>query len=246
MLMRLVVVLPTYNEATNLPNMVRALRGLRLPDADLSILIVDDNSPDGTGQLADSLCRQHPGEVRCLHRAQKDGLGRAYLDGFREALSMDAHWILQMDCDFSHRPEDVSLLWEARDAADMVLGSRFVQGGSVDPGWPAWRKALSGFANRLYVPTILRLPVKDATGGFRLWKRDTLVGMDPWSRVRSNSYAFQIEMAYIAHRLGYRIVEAPIFFPDRVADESKMDLSTQVEAACKVFQMRWRYRKLRA
>src|SRR5690606_21796599 len=206
------VVLPTYNEAENLPLMVDAL--FALPVEHLSILIVDDNSPDGTGQIADQLAEQHQGRIAVLHRSAKDGLGAAYRAGFREALRLGADYIIQMDCDFSHQPRYIPDMVAAADGYDLVLGSRYVKGGGVDESWSLYRKALSWFANGLYVRTVLQVPVKDATGGFKLWRRQTLIGLD-LDRVRSNGYVFQVEMTYIAHRLGFKIAEIPIYFPDR-------------------------------
>jgi dolichol-phosphate mannosyltransferase len=242
--MQLKVVLPTYNEAENLPRMVAALLALALPDTALSILIVDDNSPDGTGALADTLAASSAGRVAVLHRLGKEGLGRAYLAGFQQALDAGAELVLQMDCDFSHRPGDIPALLAALPGADMVLGSRFAPGGRVDPDWAWWRKLLSWFANSVYVRMILGTPLRDATGGFRLWRRATLLGMDVGQRIASNGYVFQVEMAYVAGRLGYLIREVPIEFPDRQAGESKMNVGIQLEAARRVFEVRRRHRGL--
>lgn len=243
--MRLTVVLPTYNEAENLPRMVGELLGLRLPDTALSVLVVDDASPDGTGRLADELAARHPGRVAVLHRAGKEGLGRAYIAGFRQALDQGAELVLQMDCDFSHQPSDIASLLAALPGADMVLGSRFVKGGRVDPNWAWWRKLLSRFANGLYVKWILGTGLCDATGGFRLWRAATLRGMDIARRIASNGYVFQVEMAFVAQRLGYLVKEVPIEFPDRTAGTSKMSLRIQIEAALRVFEVKRRHDKLR-
>lgn len=240
----LTIVLPTYNERDNLRPMVQALLELALPGATVRVLVVDDNSPDGTGRIGDELAAQHAGQVSVLHRAGKEGLGRAYLAGFRRAIDDGAELLVQMDCDFSHQPADVARLLEALDDADMVLGSRFVSGGSVDRDWAWWRKALSRFANGLYVRTILGCPLADATGGFRLWRAATLAGMNPWAHVRTGGYGFQVEMAYLAARLGYRVREVPIYFPDRVRGTSKMNLGIQLEAAWQVLAMRRRLRRL--
>mgnify|MGYP005845428273 CR=1 FL=1 len=238
---RTVIVLPTYNEIENLPRMVEALRGLGIPS--LSILVVDDNSPDGTGQLADELAAQHPGEVFVLHRAAKEGLGAAYVAGFKKAIHMEADYIVQMDCDFSHQPRYVPQLVEAASDCDFVIGSRYVRGGGVDESWSFYRKALSWFANRIYVPVLLGVPITDATGGFKLWRRATLIGLD-LDRVRSNGYVFQVEMSYIACRLGYKVREIPIYFPDRERGHSKMDSNIAVEAALRVWQVIYRHRGL--
>jgi len=234
------VVIPTYNEAENLEKLVSAL--FHLPISDLSLLIVDDNSPDGTGDLAEALAREHPGNIRVKHRQGKLGLGTAYISGFRTALDAGAEAIAQMDADFSHPPELLVSLLEMLNCCDVVMGSRYVPGGAVDRRWPAWRKGLSAFGN-IYARTILNLPVRDATGGFRLWHRRTLLNM-PLERVRSNGYGFQIEMAYIAYRLGYRFQETPFYFADRRWGQSKMSLRIQIEAAIRVWQMLFEYRDL--
>ncbi len=236
-----VVVLPTYNEIDNLPRMVEALRALGL--ANLSILIVDDNSPDGTGQLADELAEQYPDEVFVLHRAAKEGLGAAYVAGFKRAVQMNPDYIVQMDCDFSHQPHYVPQLIEAAADCDFVIGSRYMRGGGVDESWSFYRKALSWFANRVYVPALLGVPITDATGGFKLWRRATLIGLD-LDRVRSNGYVFQVEMSYIACRLGYKVREIPIYFPDRQHGHSKMDSNIAIEAALRVWQVIFRHRGL--
>lgn len=236
-----VIVLPTYNERENLPRMVEALLGLGL--ANLSILVVDDNSPDGTGQLADELARQHPGEVFVLHRPAKEGLGAAYVAGFKRAVQMNPDYIIQMDCDFSHQPHYVPQLIAAAADCDFVIGSRYVKGGGVDESWSFYRKALSWFANRIYVPLLLGIPITDATGGFKLWRRATLIGLD-LDRVRSNGYVFQVEMSYIACRLGYKVREIPIYFPDRQHGHSKMDSNIAIEAALRVWQVIFRHRRL--
>ncbi|PJF40599.1 MAG: polyprenol monophosphomannose synthase [Phototrophicales bacterium] len=244
--MDLTVVLPTYNEAENLPRIVNALLELKLQDTTLSILVVDDNSPDGTGQIADELHAQYPERIQVLHRKNKEGLGRAYLDGFQVALDDGADAILQMDADFSHQPHYIPAMLAALKEADFVVGSRFTKGGSVDERWAWWRKLLSWFANSVYVRLILRTPIRDATGGFKLWRRETLIGMDIQNRIRSNGYIFQVEMNYVALRLGYKAVEIPIYFPDREFGESKMSFHIQYEAAARVFQVWWRHRKLTA
>ncbi|HTE04792.1 MAG TPA: polyprenol monophosphomannose synthase [Planctomycetota bacterium] len=241
---QLIVVLPTYNEAENLPRMVAALLGLSLRDTQLSVLVVDDNSPDGTGQLADGLAREHSSRVSVVHRPRKEGLGKAYVDGFTRALAAGAELVLQMDCDFSHQPKYIQPMLDALPGADVVLGSRYTAGGSTDEKWPWWRKLLSWFANSVYVRATLGVPVADATGGFRLWKRRTLIGMDFANRLRSSGYVFQVELAYVASRLGYVAKEVPILFPDRDRGTSKMNLKIQLEAASRVFDVRARHRKL--
>jgi len=236
------VVMPTYNERENLPLIVQAI--LDLPAKDLSILIVDDNSPDGTGQLADSLVKQHPGRIDVLHRQEKNGLGPAYVAGFKKAIGLGADYMVQMDADFSHQPKYLlDLIAKADEGYDMVAGSRFAPGGSVDESWPLFRKLLSFFANRVYVRFLLGIPLSDSTGGFRLWRRQTLVGID-LDRVRSNGYVFQVEIAYLTSQLGYRIAEIPIYFPDRRLGDSKMDARIQIEAALRVWQVMYRHRGL--
>lgn len=241
--MKLTVVLPTYNESENLPRMLEALLSLEIPDTELSILVVDDNSPDGTGRIADELAAEFPARLQVLHRQGKEGLGKAYLAGFSHALQAGADAILQMDCDFSHQPKYIPLMVEALKTNDMVLGSRFAKGGSVDETWAWWRKLLSWFANSVYIRLILQTPIRDMTGGFRLWRRETLIGMG-LDRIRSNGYVFQVEITFVALRLGYRAIEIPIHFPDRTIGESKMSFHIAHEAAARVFQVWWRHRGL--
>ncbi len=229
-----IVVLPTYNEAENLPLMVDAL--LNLAVENLNILVVDDNSPDGTGKIAEDLATKHPGRITVMHRQEKNGLGPAYIAGFKKAISMEPDYIVQMDCDFSHQPKYVPQLIAAMENNDLVLGSRWIKGGSVDENWPFYRKLLSWFANRVYIPTILGIPVHDATGGFRCWRRQTLIGLD-LDRIRSTGYIFMAEMIYVATRLGFRVSEVPIHFPDRTLGTSKMSVNIQVEAAMRVWQV---------
>ena len=238
--MQLSVVIPTYNEAENLSKLVSAL--LSLPLQGLKILVVDDSSPDGTGQLAESLAKSLQGSLAVLHRPGKMGLGTAYITGFQKALQDGAEAIAQMDADFSHPPERLLVLLDALQKCDVAMGSRYVPGGSVDHNWPFWRKGLSSFGN-VYARMILGLPVRDATGGFRIWRRETLLGM-PLNRVRSNGYAFQVEMAYIAYRLGYRFQEVPFYFGDRKWGHSKMSFRIQWEAAIRVWQILLEYRGL--
>jgi len=235
------IVIPTYNEAENLPKLAAALFELPLPE--LSLLVVDDNSPDGTGQIAEDLSRQYDGRVQVMHRAGKLGLGTAYIQGFQHAIELGADAVGQMDADFSHPPAKLVELVETLKSCDVALGSRYVPGGSLDEQWPFWRKALSGFGN-FYARTILGLPLRDVTGGFRLWKRETLQGM-PLERVRSNGYIFQVEMAFVATKLGYKFKEIPIYFADRRWGQSKMSFRIQVEAAIRVWQLAGMYRDLK-
>ena len=239
--MQLTVVIPTFNEAENLPGLVSAL--FSLPISELGLLIVDDHSPDGTGEIAEQLSEAHPGRLAVIHRAGKLGLGSAYILGFGKALEAGAQAIAQMDADFSHPPEKLVDLMQALRSCDVAMGSRYVPGGSVDENWPLWRKSLSAFGN-WYARLILGLPIRDVTGGFRVWRRETLLCM-PLERVRSNGYAFQVEMAYLATRLGYRSLEVPFYFADRRWGHSKMSARIQREAALRVWQMRFEYRNLK-
>ncbi len=233
------MVIPTYNEAENLPKLVSAL--FLLP-FDLRVLVVDDNSLDGTGPIADEIAK-HDERVRVLHRAGKGGLRSAYLEGFRIALDDGADAVMQMDSDLSHDPAKIPEMIESLQSNDLVIGSRYIPGGSVDKQWPLWRRNLSAFGN-IYSRAILRVPQHDVTSGFRLWRRETLLGM-PLDHVRSNGYVFQVEMAYLAHCLEYKIGEVPIYFPDRRVGKSKMSFAIQTEAAIRVWQVWWNYRDLR-
>lgn len=238
-----VVILPTYNEAENLALMVEALFHLNIPD--LHILVVDDNSPDGTGKIADQLAAQSAGRLEVLHRTEKNGLGPAYKAGFKYALSQNAAYLIQMDTDFSHQPHYVPQLIAKIKAEgwDVVHGSRYIKGGGVDTSWRWYRKLLSWFANQVYVRALLNVPVNDVTSGFRIWQRDTLIGLD-LDRIASNGYVFQVELTYLSHLLGYRIGEVPIYFPDRQRGTSKMDTRIAVEASIRVWQMMRRHHHL--
>ena len=237
--MKITVITPTYNEAENLPKLVSALFALPL---DLHVLVVDDNSPDGTGQVADRLADSDP-RVRVHHRAGKLGLRSAYLEGIQIALADDADVIVQMDADFSHAPAALVDMAKSLESADVVLGSRYVAGGSVDRQWPQWRKSLSAFGN-FYARTILGLPLHDVTTGYRMWRRATLEGM-PLHRIEANGYIFLVEMIYLAHCVEYRIGESPIYFADRRWGKSKMSFKIQAEAAVRIWQVLWNYRDLR-
>ncbi len=234
--MKTVVVLPTYNEAENLPRMVDAL--LSQPVDDLAILVVDDNSPDGTGKIAEDLSNSKPGKVNVLHRPGKQGLGRAYVAGFTRALEMGADYIVEMDSDFSHPPSAVPQMVAKMADYDVVVGSRYVPGGSVDRNWSAYRKLLSWWGSRVYAPVILGLSVHDATGGFKCFRRMALQSID-LEGVRSNGYTFQVEMNYICHRKGFRIYELPFHFEDRTLGKSKMNWRISAEAMWRVWQIRF-------
>jgi dolichol-phosphate mannosyltransferase len=237
--LRITVVIPTYNEAENLPSLVTALLALPL---DLTLRVVDDASPDGTGEIADALRDQHPGRIAVVHRPGKLGLRSAYVEGFRAALADGAEAVGQMDADFSHDPECLVAMAEALETHDVVLGSRYVEGGSLDPRWPIWRKGLSAWGN-FYARSILGLPLRDVTTGFRLWRREALERM-PLDDIQSSGYVFLVEMAYVAYRLGHRFAQVPIHFSDRRWGKSKMSLRIQLEAAARVWQVRWAYRSL--
>ncbi len=241
---KLIVILPTYNERENLGRILPTLFDLELPN--LHVLVVDDNSPDGTGELAEALARQprYAGKLHILHRERKEGLGPAYIQGFKRALSLGAELVMQMDADLSHQPKYIPGMLALAREHDMVIGSRYVRRGSVDAGWGPLRKLLSFWANRVYAPLILGLPVKDATGGFRVLRRECLLGMD-LDAVKANGYVFLVELAYIAHRLGYRIGETPIHFADRQHGQSKMSPAIAIEAALQVWQIKWRHRALK-
>jgi dolichol-phosphate mannosyltransferase len=222
------VCLPTYNERENLEPMVAALLVRLGPDD--RILVIDDCSPDGTGELADRLAAEHP-RVAVLHRPVKDGLGPAYLAGFRRALADDAELVLEMDCDFSHDPADVPRLIDAAAEADLVLGSRYVRGGRIE-NWGPVRRFVSR-AGSLYAQTLLWAPVHDLTGGFKCYRRTVLEKID-LDAVSARGYAFQIETTYRAMRAGFRVVEVPVTFVDRRAGTSKMTPAIALEAVWRV------------
>jgi dolichol-phosphate mannosyltransferase len=235
------VVLPTYNEAENLPRLVSALLALPL---EVTVVVVDDNSPDGTGAIAADLARTHPGRVAVLARPGKRGLGSAYIEGFRMALERGVDAVVQMDADFSHDPQVIPVMSRCLASCDVVIGSRYVAGGSLDERWPLWRKTLSAFGN-FYARSILRLPVHDVTTGYRMWRADRLAAM-PLERIRSSGYVFLVEMAYVAFLMGYRLSETPIHFTERRWGRSKMSLPIQIEAAVRTLDVWWHYHDLRA
>jgi len=227
--MRATVCLPTYNERENLPRMIEALRPV-LRDDD-RVLVIDDNSPDGTGEVADALAAAHP-FVAVLHRPHKEGLGRAYIAGFERALAEGAELVLEMDCDFSHDPADVPRLIEAAEnGADLVLGSRYVPGGGTR-NWGLARRLISR-GGSVYTGLFLHMGVKDPTGGFKCFRRQVLEQLDLDS-VTPRGYAFQIEMTYRAKQAGFKVVEIPITFVDRVVGQSKMSRSVVLEAIWRV------------
>jgi dolichol-phosphate mannosyltransferase len=248
--LRLTVVIPTFNEAENLPALARAL--FALPHPNLQLLIVDDNSPDGTGAIADQLAAHYnepvsaTGRPRLLviHRQGKGGLGTAYIAGMQRALADGATHVVQMDADFSHSPAYLPQMLGVMLAtqADVVIGSRYVPGGSLDEAWGGWRRFVSWFAN-FYSRMILGLRIRDMTAGFKLWQRDALLGIG-LEKIRSNGYTFQVEMAYLCEKLGYRLIEIPIHFEDRRIGHSKLDMPVKIESAWRTWQIRWRYRNM--
>jgi dolichol-phosphate mannosyltransferase len=233
------LILPTYNEAENIEQIVAAALP-RLAETSLEhhVLIVDDGSPDGTGEIADRLAVTHA-EVEVLHRASKDGIGPAYIAGFRHALEAGADLLMEMDSDFSHDPVDIPRLAAAADAADLVLGSRYVDGGGVTD-WGLGRRLISR-GGSLYARLLLGVPVRDLTGGFKCFRREVLEKLD-LSTVSADGYGFQIEMTYRALRAGFRVVEVPITFRDRRVGSSKMSARIAIEAFWKVPLLRRRVR----
>lgn len=237
---QLTVVIPTYNEADNLPTLTQALAQLKLPG--LKLVIVDDNSPDGTADLAERLAGQIDYSLAVIRRPGKLGLGSAYLRGFQQALQAGAEAVGQMDADLSHSPAYLPEFLDHLEGADAVFGSRYVHGGRLDERWGIGRVFLSRFGNA-YARTILRLKVLDTTGGFRVWRAEALRRI-PLDRIDSEGYVFQVEMAYIAQRLGLRIQELPIYFEDRRIGRSKMSLRIQLEAALRVWLLPIVHRQL--
>jgi dolichol-phosphate mannosyltransferase len=227
------LVLPTYDEAENLEPLVEAARAKLPPSA--RVLIVDDNSPDGTGEIADRLAARHQ-NVAVLHRPRKEGLGPAYISGFRRALEGGAGFVLEMDADFSHDPAYLPRLLEAAKRADVVLGSRYVAGGGVTD-WGALRRAISR-GGSTYARLILGVEVRDLTGGFKCFRREVLEAID-LDAITTRGYAFQVELTYRAVRCGFEIVEVPILFRERRVGKSKMDLSIVAEAVWRLPLLRF-------
>jgi dolichol-phosphate mannosyltransferase len=230
--MAAIVVVPTYNECQNLAELVA---GIQRHAKDCHVLIVDDNSPDGTGYIADALRSQYPESVFVIHREKKEGLGRAYVCGFKAAMAMPYEFIVQMDADLSHDPEHVPRLLDAIRTHDLVLGSRYIDGISV-LNWDLKRLILSTMASR-YVRFITGMPFGDPTGGFKCWRRNTLEAID-WDRIFANGYLFQVEATYKAFRKGCSITEVPIVFRERKAGLSKIDWAIVFEALWGVLRLR--------
>jgi dolichol-phosphate mannosyltransferase len=237
-----IVIIPTYNEAENLPKIIAALFDLNLDG--LEILVVDDASPDGTGEKADQLAGQYPDRFHVIHRPGKLGLGTAYIQGFKWAIDHGAQYIIHMDADFSHSPSYIPQMLAFIPDYDVVVGSRYVKGGRLDERWSWYRRLLSWWANSVWVRIILGTKTKDATAGFKCWQAKALqgIGLD---RVHSTGYVFTVEMCYLAEKLGYRIKEIPIYFAERNVGDSKMDSNIKIEAALRVFEIRMRYRNIK-
>jgi dolichol-phosphate mannosyltransferase len=236
--MNAVVVVPTYNERENLPKLVDKI-SQHAPG--LHILVVDDNSPDGTGELAEQLSRTSAAAIFVLHRDRKEGLGRAYVAGFTEALRRGYEIVLQMDADLSHDPAYLPAMVEAAQTADLVVGSRYVQGISI-VHWPLHRLIVSQLGTA-YARLLTGLPLTDCTSGFKCWRAPALRRLD-LEGLRSNGYVFQVEMVYVANRLGFCFKEVPFYFADRRFGKSKMSFRIQAEAAVRTWQLIGMYRDL--
>jgi dolichol-phosphate mannosyltransferase len=230
---RSLVIVPTYNEKENIAKLVSAVLS---QDSSIDMLIVDDGSPDGTGALVDAIAASEP-RVHAIHRASKLGLGTAYVAGFRWALERDYAFVFEMDADFSHAPEKRPEFLRAIRDADLVIGSRYQNGQVNVVNWPMSRLFLSYSAN-IYARSVTGVPIFDATGGFKCWRREVLESID-LSHVRSNGYAFQIEMTFRAWKKGFRIKEIPIVFVDRTEGSSKMSKKIVREAVWMVWRLRW-------
>ena len=221
---RALVIVPTYNERENLPTLVAGL----LEHPNVRILVVDDQSPDGTGQIADDLARQHPGRIDVMHRVDRRGLGRSYIDGIKRAIHEPVDVICQMDADLSHDPRQLPSLIAATSHADVVIGSRYIPGGEI-VNWPARRRLLSRLANT-YIRLIARLSPNDCTSGYRCWRRDVLARL-PLDQFISDGYSFLVEMLFVATLQGARIGEVPITFVERRLGQSKLSRSVLIESA---------------
>jgi dolichol-phosphate mannosyltransferase len=232
-------VIPTYNEAANIGLLIGELFALPIPR--LQVVVVDDNSPDGTAEVAASTKVAYPGRVHIIQRQGKQGLGTAYLAGFRYALDHGADYVVQMDADFSHLPRYIPEFLQHVPHYDVVVGSRYASGGELDPAWGRGRYRLSRWANAVYVRLLLGLDVRDATGGFKCWSRRALTAVLAYP-VHSKGFFFQVEMAYLVQRLGFSALEVPIFFQERRSGRSKMSLSIKLEAAWRTLLLRWRFR----
>lgn len=228
------VVIPTYNERENIVSLVEAILGM---DRRYSILVVDDSSPDGTGAVVHQLVGRFPGRIDLLTQEQKRGIGRAYVVGFARALESGVPLIAQMDADHSHRPADLARLVAAAESTDLALASRYIEGGETH-GWP-WHRKLISRAGGLYAGLILGVPIRDLTGGFKVWRRGTLGAIELES-IHSDGYCFQIETTYRALRKGFSTEQIPITFTDRIAGKSKLSRRVVIEAAIMVWRLRTR------
>jgi dolichol-phosphate mannosyltransferase len=238
--MKALILVPTYNERENLPVLVGAL--LALPEVE--VLVIDDGSPDGTGEIADTLARAHPGRVQVMHRTGARGLGRSYLDGFRVAVATDADVVCQMDADLSHDPKFLPSMFAAIDAgAELVIGSRYREGGSVE-NWPVHRKMLSGFANR-YIRAVTGLRVQDCTSGFRCWRRTALARLR-LDAIGSEGYAFLTEVIFQAAAAGTDISEVPIVFVERRQGASKLSSAVLLESLKTPWRLARRHGRIHA
>lgn len=235
------VIIPTYNEKENVESMIRTVMALPIP---FDILIVDDNSPDGTAQIVKTLMQEFPDRVFLLSRQEKNGLGRAYIAGFQWALQKNYDYIFEMDCDFSHNPSDLIRLREVcYNGADVAIGSRYCKGGKVQ-NWPLGRILMSYLAS-LYVRIVLWIPIHDTTAGFKCYKKYVLQSID-LNAIQFTGYAFQIEMKYAAYKSGFKITEIPILFKDREKGQSKMSIKIFKEALLGVLKMRFKkYKKVK-
>ncbi len=233
---RIAVVVPTYNEAENLPVLAERLFALDLPG--LIVIVVDDGSPDGTGEVAVRLAEQYDGRVELVQRHKKEGLGPAYIAGFSHALDGDADYIVQMDADLSHQPEYIPQFIAALEDSDVVVGSRYVKDGGVDEHWGVLRRFISSGGN-WGIRTVTGVKIKDATGGFKAFRESVLRSID-FTQIRCVGFGFQAEVNYTCERLGYTVVEHPIIFIDRTMGKSKMSLGIMIEAMWKLLLLRWK------
>jgi len=218
------VVVPTFNERANLPTLIKGL----MQHPNVKVMVVDDQSPDGTGEIADALAREHAGRIEVMHRTERRGLGRSYIDGIRKAIREPVDVVCQMDADLSHDPASLPDLVAATDRADVVIGSRYIPGGRI-LNWPLRRRVLSRFANA-YIRIVTRLNARDCTSGYRCWRREALAGL-PLDRFISDGYSFLVEMLYVASQRGCRIGEVPITFVERREGESKLSRAVLLESA---------------
>ncbi len=227
------VIIPTYNEKENIERMIRKVFSLATP---FHLLIIDDNSPDGTGNIVEKLTSEFPDRLHMIRREGKLGLGTAYITGFQWAVRQEYDWICEMDCDFSHNPDDLERLYKAgKEGADVVIGSRYVSGINV-VNWPLGRVLMSYFAS-LYVRCVTGMNIKDTTAGFKCYRREVLEAID-FSEIKMKGYGFQVEMKFTAHKLGFKIVEVPIVFIDRKEGTSKMSGGIFSEALWGVLKMK--------